>query len=121
LQPTRDFNYVLDTCKGFMALAGCDKALGETVNIGSGYEISIADTVHLICQIMGVDAAIECDEQRLRPIASEVERLCCDNTKIHSLTGFQSDHTLENGLRKTVEWLKLPKNLNRYKADIYNV
>jgi NAD dependent epimerase/dehydratase len=121
LQPTRDFNYVLDTCKGFMDLAGCDKALGETVNIGSGYEISIADTVHLICQIMGVDATIECDEQRLRPIASEVERLCCDNTKIHSLTGFQSDYTLENGLRKTVEWLKLPKNLNRYKADIYNV
>jgi len=121
LHPTRDFNYVLDTCKGFMALADCDGAVGETINIGSGREISIADAVRLICEVVGVEATIECDDQRLRPAASEVERLCCDNSKIASLTGFKPDYSLEDGLRNTVEWLRHPENLKRYKADIYNV
>jgi NAD dependent epimerase/dehydratase len=121
LHPTRDFNYVLDTCKGFMALAGCDTAVGQTVNIGSGREISIGDTVRLIANIVGVEATVECDDQRLRPAASEVERLLCDNTKIAALTGFKPAHSLEDGLRKTVEWLRVPENLKRYKADIYNV
>lgn len=121
LEPTRDFNYVLDTCKGFMALANCEDAIGKTINIGSGSEISIGDTVRLIARIVGVDATVECDSQRLRPIASEVERLCCDNEKLVALTGFKSTHSLEEGLLETVEWLRIPGNLKRYKADIYNV
>lgn len=121
LHPTRDFNYVLDTCGGFMALAGCDAAIGQTVNIGSGKEISIGDTVDLIANIIGVETTIDCDDQRLRPVASEVERLLCDNTKMTTLTGFKPTYTLEDGLRKTIEWLRIPENLKRYKADIYNV
>lgn len=121
LHPTRDFNYVLDTCKGFMELAHCDDAVGKTINIGSGSEISIGDTVKLITQIMDIEVEIESDNQRLRPAASEVERLCCDNTKIRNLTGFEPSYSLEEGLRQTIEWLRLPDNLKRYKADIFNV
>lgn len=121
LHPTRDFNYVLDTCKGFMELAQCDNAVGKTINIGSGSEISIGDTVKLIAQIMDIEVEIESDNQRLRPAASEVERLCCDNTKIRNLTGFEPSYSLEEGLRQTIEWLRMPDNLKRYKADIFNV
>lgn len=121
LTPTRDFNFVLDTCAGFLALAKCDAAIGKTVNIGSGREISIGDTVKMIARLMQVDIEIESDEQRLRPNHSEVERLLCDNTLIHQLTGFKPRFTLEEGLARTLEWLREPSNLARYKADIYNV
>lgn len=121
LTPTRDFNYVLDTCAGFLALAQCDTAIGKAVNIGSGSEISIGDTVQMIARLMGVSVEIECDEARLRPEASEVERLCCDNRLIHELTGFVPRHSLENGLSETIDWLRKPENFARYKADIYNV
>ena len=121
LSPTRDFNFVQDTCDGFLALAACDEAIGQTVNIGSGGEISIGDTVRLIADIIGVGVEIECDEQRLRPVNSEVERLCCDNSLIKSLTGFSPRYSLEEGLKATVEWLRQPQNLARYKADIFNV
>ena len=121
LSPTRDFNYVLDTCKGFMALAQSDKALGEVVNIGSGVEISVADTLGLIKKIMNSDVQFITDKQRVRPKDSEVFRLCCDNTKIKQLTGFTPDYSLEKGLIQTIEWLADPQNLSRYKTDIYNV
>jgi NAD dependent epimerase/dehydratase len=121
LSPTRDFNFVLDTCAGFLALAGCDAAIGRTVNIGSGREISIGDTVQMIARLMQVEVEIECDQQRLRPDASEVERLLCDNSLIAGLTGFQPGYTLTQGLAATIEWLREPSNLARYKADIYNV
>ncbi|PDT03087.1 NAD-dependent dehydratase [Rhizobium chutanense] len=121
LSPTRDFNFVQDTCDGFLALAACDRAIGQTVNIGSGSEISIGDTVQLIADIIGVSVEIECDEQRLRPANSEVERLCCDNSLIKSLTGFSPRYSVEDGLRATIEWLRQPQNLARYKADIFNV
>jgi len=121
LHPTRDFNYVLDTCKGFMALARCDDAVGKTINIGSGSEISIGDTVRLIAKIVGVEVEIECESQRLRPVGSEVERLCCDNTKIQNLSGYEPSYSLEEGLKQTIEWLRIPDNLKRYKADIFNV
>ena len=121
LHPTRDFNYVLDTCRGFIGLANCAEAAGKTINIGSGGEISIGDTVKLIARIIGTEVSIECDDQRLRPAASEVERLCCDNSKIHALTGFTPAHSLEEGLTQTVEWLRVPENLKRYKTEIYNV
>lgn len=121
LHPTRDFNYVEDTCRGFIELAQCDAAIGETVNIGSNYEISIGDTVKLISDIMGSSVSIESDDQRIRPPSSEVERLWCDNAKIHALTGFQSRVGLREGLERTVAWFRNPANLSRYKADIYNV
>ncbi|MBX4908108.1 MULTISPECIES: NAD-dependent 4,6-dehydratase LegB [Rhizobium] len=121
LSPTRDFNFVQDTCDGFLALAACDQAIGQTVNIGSGSEISIGDTVQLIADIIGVSVEIECDEQRLRPANSEVERLCCDNSLIKSLTGFSPRYSVEDGLKATIEWLRQPQNLARYKADIFNV
>ena len=119
--PTRDFNYVLDTCKGFMALAQSDKSIGEIVNIGSGVEISVADTLDLIRKIMKSDVKFMTDEQRFRPKESEVFRLCCDNTKINRLTGFKPDYSLKQGLEKTIEWFVDPENLSRYKTDIYNV
>lgn len=121
LTPTRDFNFVLDTCKGFMALAECDAAVGKTVNIGSGTEISIGETVALIAELVGVDVQIECDEKRLRPANSEVERLVCDNSLMRSLTGHESRHSLREGLALTIDWLRQHDNLKRYKAGRFNV
>ncbi len=119
--PTRDFNYVIDTCRGFLALARCDAADGKTVNIGSGGEISVGDTLNLIKELMGSDVIFETDEQRLRPEKSEVFRLCCDNTLMTSLTGFSHDFDIRQGLKQTIDWITRPENLMRYKAGIYNV
>lgn len=119
--PTRDFNYVLDTCRGFLALARCDEAIGETVNIGSNFEISIGDTLNLIRELMGSDVEFLTDEQRLRPEKSEVFRLWCDNTRIQELTGYAPQVNLREGLRATIAWFTQARNLARYKADIYNV
>lgn len=119
--PTRDFNYVEDTCAGFIALANCDESVGEVVNIGSNFEISVGDTLNLIREIMGSDVEFVTDEQRIRPQSSEVHRLWCDNTKIHSLTGFEPRVPLREGLKRTIDWFVKPENLKKYKADIYNV
>ncbi len=119
--PTRDFNYVADTCRGLLALARCDRAVGETVNIGSNYEISIGDTLALIRELMGSDVELLEDVQRLRPERSEVFRLWCDNRKMRELTGFQPMHDLRSGLRATIDWFLAPGNLAQYKTDIYNV
>jgi NAD dependent epimerase/dehydratase len=121
MTPTRDFNYVADTCRGFIQLAECDAAIGKTVNVGSGREISIGDTLALIRRLMGSQAASVRDDVRIRPETSEVFRLCCDNRKIRELTGFAPEHSLEEGLRKTIEWFRNPVNLAKYKTDIYNV
>ncbi len=121
VSPTRDFNYVEDTCRGFMALAESDKAIGGTVNIGSNFEISVGDTLNLIKRIMASDVEFLVDEQRLRPEKSEVNRLWCDNSKIKQLTDFAPQVSLEEGLRRTVAWFGNADNLKRYKADIYNV
>ncbi len=121
LTPTRDFNFVLDTCQGFIALAGCDAAVGKTVNIGSGTEISIGDTVMLIADLIGVDVQIECDENRLRPANSEVERLIADNSLMTSLTGHSPRHSLRDGLAQTIDWFRQPENLSHYKVDLFNV
>ncbi len=121
VSPTRDFNYVEDTCRGFIALAESDKTIGETVNIGSNFEISVGDTLNLIKSIMDSDVEFLLDEQRLRPEKSEVNRLWCDNGKIRQLTGFAPQVSLEQGLRHTVDWFRNPDNLKKYKADIYNV
>jgi NAD dependent epimerase/dehydratase len=119
--PTRDFNYVEDTCRGFLALANSEQTIGEVVNIGSNFEISVGDTLALIKKIMQSDVEFIIDDQRLRPEKSEVNRLWCDNSKINNLTQFLPEHTIEQGLRKTVEWFTDPINLKKYKHDIYNV
>lgn len=119
--PTRDFNYVADTCRGFLELARCEQAVGETVNIGSNFEISIGDTLNLIKDIMQSDVEFLVDDQRMRPGKSEVFRLWCDNSRIRSLTGFEPQFDIRAGLEKTIEWMVRPDNLRKYKADIYNV
>jgi nucleoside-diphosphate-sugar epimerase len=119
--PTRDFNYVSDTCRGFLELARCKEAIGETVNIGSNYEISISDTLNLIKDLMGSDVEFITDHQRIRPGKSEVLRLWCDNTRIHRLTGFKPQYDIRDGLRRTIDWMTQPVNLAKYKAHIYNV
>lgn len=121
VSPTRDFNYVEDTCRGFVALAESDKVNGEAVNIGSNFEISVGDTLNLIKTLMNSDVEFLLDEQRIRPEKSEVNRLWCDNSKIRTLTGFEPQVTLEEGLRRTIDWFINPDNLKSYKADIYNV
>ncbi|MDR2646010.1 MAG: NAD-dependent 4,6-dehydratase LegB [Holosporaceae bacterium] len=121
LRPTRDFNYVKDTVRGFIELAECDESIGETVNIGSNYEISIGEVLTLIKKLMNSDAEFVTDEQRIRPERSEVNRLCCDNSKIRKLTGFKPEYTLQQGLSETITWFENPENLKKYKIDIYNV
>jgi NAD dependent epimerase/dehydratase len=121
VSPTRDFNYVADTCQGFLSLANCDAAVGQTVNMGSNSEISIRDTLNLIKEIMGSDVKFVSDEQRLRPVNSEVFRLWCDNRKLIELTGFKPSYSIESGLRETINWFCESQNLKKYKSDIYNV
>lgn len=119
LHPTRDFNYVLDTCKGFQCLLGCNEALGKTVNIGSGREVSIGKLAELILELTGSSAQITFEEIRQRPANSEVERLLCDNRLMSKLTGWRPEVSLEDGLEKTVAWFN--KNLHLYKSNIYGV
>lgn len=121
VSPTRDFNYVLDTCRGFIKLAESDETIGETVNIGSNFEISVKDTLLLIKELMNSDVEFILDEQRIRPKNSEVHRLWCDNTKIKELTGFTPEYSIRDGLQETINWFTNPENLKKYKADIYNV
>ncbi len=121
VRPTRDFNYVLDTCRGFVALAESEKTIGKTVNIGSNFEISIEKTFNLIQSLMKSDAKIVHDEQRIRPENSEVHRLWCDNKLINELTGYKPEVNIETGLKLTIDWFLNPENLKKYKADIYNV
>lgn len=121
LTPTRDFNYVKDTVAGFLALANCDDTIGKEINIASGTEISMADTLNLIKEIMGSDVNFVTDEQRLRPEKSEVFRLWGDNRLIRSLTGWKPDWDLKNGLQETCRWFAEPKNLENYKTTIYNI
>lgn len=121
VSPTRDFNYVSDTCRGFIALAESDRAIGQTVNIGSNYEISVGDTLELIRELMQSDVSFVTEDQRLRPENSEVQRLWCDNGRIEELTGFKPEVSLRDGLQRTIDWFTEPTNLARYKTDIYNV
>ena len=121
VSPTRDFNYVLDTCRGFIALAECEKTVGETVNIGSNFEITVGDTLNLIKELMNSDVEFIADEARLRPGKSEVFRLWCDNSKISELTGFKPKYDIRAGLQETIDWFVQEENLKKFKANIYNV
>lgn len=125
ITPTRDFNYVKDTVGGFIAVAESNKSLGQVINIGSNYEISVGDTVKLISEVMGVDIEIETDDQRLRPEKSEVERLWAANAKAKQLLGWEPFYGgrdgFKRGLQETIEWFTNKENLNKYKADVYNI
>lgn len=123
--PTRDFNYVADTVRGFCAVAQSERALGEVINIGSNYEISIGETAQLIAEKMGRDVRIVSDDQRLRPEKSEVERLWASNAKAADLTGWSPEYGTREGfgrgIEETIEWFTDPGNLAQYKADTYNI
>jgi NAD dependent epimerase/dehydratase len=121
VSPTRDFNYVEDTCRGLLALLKCKKAIGQTVNLGSNSEISIGNVYKLIREFMGSNVEFRVDKQRLRPDKSEVFRLCCDNSKLINLTKYTPKYTIETGLKSTIDWFSKPENLTKYKSNIYNV
>lgn len=119
LTPTRDFNYVKDTAEAFVKIAESDKTIGETLNAGSNYEISIFDTVKKIIDFIGRDVKIICDDERIRPQNSEVTRLLADNTKIKNLTEWTPRYSLDNGLKETIDWIN--NNMQYFKTDIYNL
>ena len=125
LHPTRDFNYIKDTVRGFIAVAESKKSIGEVINIGNNFEVSIGETANLIAEVMGVDIEIETDQTRLRPDKSEVERLWADNSKAKKLTGWEplyfGKEGFKRGLIETIEWFTNPDNLKTYKPDIYNI
>jgi NAD dependent epimerase/dehydratase len=120
LTPTRDFNFVEDTCRGFLALAQTEGIEGRDINIATGTEITMADTLALIAKLMGKDVRYVVDPERIRPSKSEVRRLCGDNTVITSLTSWRPQVSIEEGLRRTIEWFTDAKNLAKYKPFEYN-
>jgi len=123
--PTRDFTYVGDTVRGFLAAADTPAAMGKVINLGTNFEISVGDTARAIATEMGIEIQIETEDQRLRPDASEVERLWCDNSKAAAVIGWQPSHTglegFRRGLAATIEWFAAPANRAGYKAHLYNV
>jgi len=125
LSPTRDFNYVADTVAGFIAAAKSDQAIGEVVNVGSNYEISIEETAQLIAEVMGAEIEIICENERLRPDKSEVERLWASNEKAAKMLQWKPEYPGKEGFRRglqaTAEWFSNPENLKLYKTDIYNI
>lgn len=125
VEPTRDFNYVADTVAGFVAALSTDSIAGEVINIGSGYEISIGETVEIILDVMGSQAIVVTDQQRIRPDASEVERLWACNEKARKLLNWQPRYGGVEGFKRGVEltarWFLNPKNLELYKHGIYNI
>ena len=122
LTPTRDFNYVADTVRGFLALAqaDADQVVGRDFNICTGTEVSMRQTLDTIAMLMNADVDFVTDPERLRPAASEVFRLCGDNSRITAVTPWRPKYSLEDGLRATVDWFVQPSNLAKYKAGIYN-
>jgi len=125
LTPTRDFSFVRDTARGFIQAMECDEAIGQVTNIGSGFEISIGDTVNAIAEAMGVEVEVVPDNARLRPQASEVERLFAGTQKAEKLFGWSPEYGgregFVRGLAETAKWFQDPANLTNYKTDIYNI
>jgi dTDP-glucose 4,6-dehydratase len=123
--PTRDFNFVADTVRAFALALEAPGVIGEVVNVGSNFEISIGDTAKLIAEVMGADVEIETEAVRLRPAASEVERLCADNARSRDLLGWQPEYGgrdgFARGLAATVQWFQEPENLAHYKPHTYQV
>lgn len=121
LNPTRDFNYVTDTCNGFIGLAECGESVGKEVNICSNSESSIREILEMIKEIMQTEVTFTTDNQRMRPVNSEVIRLLGDNSLIRQLTGFVPEYDIRKGLENTCAWYTNPVNLKKYKADIFNI
>lgn len=125
IHPTRDFNFVTDTVEGFLAALRCNQGLGEVINLGSNYEISIGDTAKLIAEVMGVDLQINTDEGRIRPENSEVERLWASNDKARRLIDWQPHYAglagFRRGIEETVQWFQLPQWQSMYKPHLYNI
>ena len=125
VHPTRDFNYVADTVGGFMAALSSSRGLGEVINIGSNFEISIGDTVRTIAELMGVDIRIVTVADRLRPEKSEVDRLWADNTKALDMLGWRPAYAglagFRRGLGETIAWFSEPSHLRQYKVEINNI
>jgi NAD dependent epimerase/dehydratase len=119
VHPTRDFSYVLNTVDGFMAAAASAEAIGKTINLGSNREISITDLVNLVVEQIGRPVTIKTDKQRVRPKASEVERLYADNTLARTLLAWEPRVSLEEGLKHTIDWLR--ERLEHYQADVYAI
>jgi len=125
VSPTRDFNYVKDTVSGFIAMMNSEQGLGEVVNFGSNFEISIGNTAQLIAEVMNVEIEIISDEVRLRPTDSEVERLWAENAKAKQLFGWVPEYGdregFKRGIVETAEWFKKPENISSYKTELYNI
>lgn len=125
LSPTRDFTYVTDTVRGFAAAIHGVTDIGEVTNLGAGFEISIAETVNVIADVMGAKVAISVDEERLRPDKSEVDRLWSDNTKARERLGWEPElkgkEGFREGIKRTVAWFQNSENLKKYKEGVYNV
>ena len=125
INPTRDFSFIEDTVSGFISALKSGKGAGETINLGSNFEVSIDDTAKLIAEIMGVSVEISTDEERLRPENSEVERLWSDNSKALEILGWRPSYAGLNGFReglaKSIDWFTQPENLKLYKSGIYNL
>jgi nucleoside-diphosphate-sugar epimerase len=121
LRPTRDFNFVEDTCRGFLAMAESDSTIGREINIASNFEISMLDTLNLIRDILKSDIKIIADQERKRPANSEVLRLWGDNSLLKKLTGFTPQITFRTGLEITCEWYRKKENLANFKPGIYNI
>lgn len=125
VHPTRDFSFVNDTVNGFVSAIGSERSFGEVVNLGSGFEVSIETTVQMIEEIMGVTTDVQTHEDRVRPPLSEVDRLWADTSKAKDLLGWQPVYGgldgFRRGLEETITWFREPKNLARYKSDVYNV
>jgi UDP-glucose 4-epimerase len=117
LLPTRDLNFVTDTVQGVLAVAAAPNVLGQVINLGSGQEISVGDLAKMICDIVGCDLAIRTEPERIRPDASEVERLCADTLKVRRLVSWQPVYTLRQGLTETVNWIR--DNLKRFRIGEY--
>lgn len=125
LEPTRDFTYVSDTVRGFVQCLRSEKCVGEVINLGSGFEISIRDTAELVARLMGAEVRIVADRQRLRPEKSEVDRLLACNARASDLLGWSPDYGgldgFERGLTQVIEWFRQPLHLAAYKSAIYNI
>jgi dTDP-glucose 4,6-dehydratase len=125
VHPTRDFNFVSDTAAAFLAALQSDGAIGEVINVGSNFEISVGDTARAIAEVMGADIEILTDDARLRPVASEVERLWASNEKASRMLGWRPQYAgldgFRRGLKETVAWFREPEHLNFYRPDVYNL
>ena len=125
INPTRDFSFIEDTVSGFISALKSEKGAGETINLGSNFEVSIEDTAKLIAEIMGLSVEISTDEERLRPENSEVERLWADNSKANEVLGWKPSYAGLNGFRqgltRSIDWFTQTENLKLYKSGIYNL